>query len=1322
MNKKIYLILILSIIITTLSQTISFISGEHQFYETVQDKCVKCHGDIKVQLSASTEHSSFSCSNCHIKSATNHTNKNPECKYCHSVPQMNDTLEAHPDFASMNSEGCVACHTTYNVLVNYSRPEYLDFIISNNSGNWIISNIQTTGTVNLSYNALKKGGNHDVENVSCKDCHKDIFDAVSVGGHAVVLDKNGAQVPYHNNSNSTLEAWCRTCHNRNDSKFPTKQHSARKTTCEECHQAYNSTPHPGNLYTSIKTVPHLYRSLVCISCKSTGWPAPNAGIHFKIREEPYFEVTMEIISPLSIMDSSPAGDPVTPVGMSQTFSVSLNKSADITWYNSGSEIFRALSVTSSGYTISSPAAGVYDIVAVANDGYTTVSRNWRWNVTGNGSGGGGGGGGSGGSGGGGGGLGPNNIGGYVFDNYGSPLPGVLVLSGSYQNTTTGSGHYSINDLPSGAYNFSYSKAGFDAGYFEFTFNGAIVIKNMTIYDTTPPASIANTSITTGNFFINNSWVNPGDADFNYTLFNNSNGTILQNLSNTTTYLNLTLSPHYAQNISARTVDTYGNINQTRIWFNATIPDDAPVQLPIGNKTVNEGELLNFTVTATDADNDTLSYGTNATKGAINSTTGQFAWIPGYGDSGVYVWDFNSSDGFGGDASETITVTVNDVPLSIGSSSPVSDPITIAGTSQTFNVTLNRTADVTWFNNGSRVFTVLGVITSSYTNITAGIGIYNITAVANDGYDSIQSNWTWNVTSGSGSGGKGDGAGGSGGPGPNSLSGYVFDNHGSALQGVLAANGSIQNTTSASGHYSIANLSNGTYNFSYSKSGFGTGYFEFTLNGAAITNANKTLYDAAPPASISNPNTTTGNFFINNTWINPVDADFNHSWFRYDNGTSLLNATNTTNYVNLTWAPHYTQKISAQTVDTYGNINQTMVWFNATIPNNVPVQSLIGNRTVTAGNVVKFNVTATDADNDTVTYGTNATEGTLNTITGFYSWQTNGTDVGTYIWYFNSSDAYGGAASEEIIVTVASPLTPPAPANLSSMQGNFWVNYTWQAGAGNVTDSFNVSVNGSWLNGTADTHSNTTVGPHGWSNITIWAYNNTGIGSLSSSPASNNTQAANNVPVQSLAGNKTVDENQTLRFNVTARDEDNDTITYGTNASKGTFNTTTGEFAWAPDYGDAGVYVWYFNSSDGFGGVASETITVTVNNIPLSITSSSPVTDPASITGVSQTFGIVLNRTANITWYVNGSIEQSNLSAESSNYTNSTANIGSYNVTATANDGYDPVSRTWNWSVVTEPTYNVSGYVFDNFGSALPDVQVQNGSNLSKTVPSGDYLV
>jgi len=71
------------------------------------------------------------------------------------------------------------------------------------------------------------------------------------------------------------------------------------------------------------------------------------------------------------------------------------------------------------------------------------------------------------------------------------------------------------------------------------------------------------------------------------------------------------------------------------------------------------------------------------------------------------------------------------------------------------------------------------------------------------------------------------------------------------------------------------------------------------------------------------------------------------------------------------------------------------------------------------------------------------------------------------------------------------LMTSSPTGLSHTKGVFWVNHTWSVGTGHVTDSYNVSINGTWYNGTTNTYYNNTLTTYGdWSNITVYAYNDT----------------------------------------------------------------------------------------------------------------------------------------------------------------------------------------------------------------------------------------
>ena len=90
---------------------------------------------------------------------------------------------------------------------------------------------------------------------------------------------------------------------------------------------------------------------------------------------------------------------------------------------------------------------------------------------------------------------------------------------------------------------------------------------------------------------------------------------------------------------------------------------------------------------------------------------------------------------------------------------------------------------------------------------------------------------------------------------------------------------------------------------------------------------------------------------------------------------------------------------------------------------------------------------------------------------------------------------------------AAAYIPPDPAGLANTTGIHGVNYTWSAGTGNVTDSYNVSMNETWTNGTTDTFRNVSVAPGGWANITVFAFNASGTGTLSSGSISGNVQAA-----------------------------------------------------------------------------------------------------------------------------------------------------------------------------------------------------------------------
>ena len=90
--------------------------------------------------------------------------------------------------------------------------------------------------------------------------------------------------------------------------------------------------------------------------------------------------------------------------------------------------------------------------------------------------------------------------------------------------------------------------------------------------------------------------------------------------------------------------------------------DPPVLASVGDQTVAEGALLMFTLTGSDPDGDTLTYGSSALPAgaSLDASSGVFNWTPDFEQAGSYTVTFTVADPSGLSASETVTLTVTDV--------------------------------------------------------------------------------------------------------------------------------------------------------------------------------------------------------------------------------------------------------------------------------------------------------------------------------------------------------------------------------------------------------------------------------------------------------------------------------------------------------------------------------------------------------------------------------------------------------------------------------------------------------------------------------------
>lgn len=184
----------------------------------------------------------------------------------------------------------------------------------------------------------------------------------------------------------------------------------------------------------------------------------------------------------------------------------------------------------------------------------------------------------------------------------------------------------------------------------------------------------------------------------------------------------------------------------------TVPpaNHPPVLKPIKNKKVCEKEMLTFMVSASDPDQDKLTYSISVLPdGAVfDPVTQRFTWTPAVGQAGTYPVTFTVTDSRGLSDSETVTITVSN-DGTCRPPRPCSDFITGGGwinDKATFGVSGGIKNDKPWgqlsFNdhNGVKVkstkvtaYTVIDPVTRKIEGIARvnGKGSYTYTVIVAD---------------------------------------------------------------------------------------------------------------------------------------------------------------------------------------------------------------------------------------------------------------------------------------------------------------------------------------------------------------------------------------------------------------------------------------------------------------------------------------------------------------------------------------------------------------------------------------------------------------
>ncbi|MGB8216782.1 MAG: ice-binding family protein, partial [Candidatus Methanoperedens sp.] len=299
------------------------------------------------------------------------------------------------------------------------------------------------------------------------------------------------------------------------------------------------------------------------------------------------------------------------------------------------------------------------------------------------------------------------------------------------------------------------------------------------------------------------------------------------------------------------------------------------------------------------------------------------------------------------------------------------------------------------------------------------------------------------------------------------------------------------------------------------------------------------------------------------------------------------------------------------------------------------------------------------------------------------------------------------ASTSVTLNASESVNFNATANQTIDTWNWFKDGASQSNnSNNLTTSF----------GSAGTHTvkvNATNNTNGTSNTITWTV------TVPSSGGAPSITSWGNTKTNSASTSVTVNASESVRFNATA----NQTVDFNwfkDGSSTGTVfdNLTT-------SFGSGGTHTVQVNAtnSNGTSNTITWTVTVVASGAP-SITGSGPASPVTNIAGETRAFNITTDQTLNVTWYINGTSVQTNDSVTSAIYTNMSAAVGSWNVSAVATNVNGSAMNTWTWivfpvnnqTVTTDSNGNVTAQV--NLTSPDGNVTIVIPANTTVTDANG----
>lgn len=721
---------------------------------------------------------------------------------------------------------------------------------------------------------------------------------------------------------------------------------------------------------------------------------------------------------------------------------------------------------------------------------------------------------------------------------------------------------------------------------------------------------------------------------------------------------LTFNPDFGQagvyDIVFKAVDAALDVDSVVMQITVTEINQLPVLAAIGAQNGTENVLLQFVVTATDADGTIpiLSTSTPLPGTAIfvdsANGTGVFEWTPTFTDAGTYNVTFFATDA---DVptdidSEQVVITIVDAgnqppvltaiatPQQVAEGGALNIPITASDPDGTLPVltALNLpAANATFVDNGD------GTASFDFNPDFTQSGIYTVTFIADDGALADSQDVEIQVIEGGNV------------PPVITPPGDFAVNEGQSLQFIITADDPDDVTppalsvSTSLGNYTFTDNGDGTGTFTYNPNflsagidtviffatDFGTPQQSSSVSSQITTNDvnQPPVWTPAGPFSVAADDSLIFTVIASDS----TDPNPAHRLFLSVVGTPPANSQFTDNgdgTGTFRFAPTLAQ-VGAINV-TFLAADQGVPQGSTTLPvsitvvavNNPPVFDPVDAAIVNEGEQVTINVAVTDADGGIPALSVaNPPEGSSFTDngdgTGVFTW-TPGFLGGTRLVAVDFRATDGISVTKKIVLVQVNdagnqaPVFDPLPTIDPVTEGEQIVVTIGASDpdGGSIIlelDTTSVPANVSFVDN-GDGTGTITFDPDftqaGDQQVTIIAYDgdpqDANTASTSIVVTITVLEAGNQPPILASIGNRTVNEGATLNIAVSATDADGPSLTLTTSTLPAnaafTDNTDgTGSFTFTPDLTQAGAYPITFFASDGIA-TDSEVVTITVNDV------------------------------------------------------------------------------------------------------------------------------